>query len=433
MVRVLFVTTPTKAPGHHRVPLAWAFRAAGHDVCLADRPNLVDEITRTGLTAVPIGEAIEADENIAASERLLEGIAPENLPAPEALMRIDETRPEVLTYDFMHGVFTVMTTTVFRTFSPPSTITELVGFACEWRPDLVLWDPLVFAGPVAAKACGAAHARLLYGLDMVGLMRGRYLEAMARRPAPYREDPLEEWLAPALDRNGCGFDEDIITGQWTVDPVPPSQQLPTGIRYLRMQHVPYNGMSVVPKWLRKPPDRRRVCLSLNLPHPEVTGGDDVPVDLLLEALDGLDIEVVALSTPLLSGASRGMPANVRLADPGTLNELLPTCSAIIHQSDVWTLHSAFAHGVPQLVLPGKLWDIPMRAAQVQEAGIGLTVPNVEHATSAELRGMLLRVLEEPEFARNAARLQAELRSASPPSEMVLRLEQLVAEHRVPNR
>jgi UDP:flavonoid glycosyltransferase YjiC (YdhE family) len=61
------------------------------------------------------------------------------------------------------------------------------------------------------------------------------------------------------------------------------------------------------------------------------------------------------------------------------------------------------------------------------------VPNVEHATSAELRGMLLRVLEEPEFARNAARLQAELRSASPPSEMVLRLEQLVAEHRVPNR
>jgi L-2-deoxyfucosyltransferase len=180
--------------------------------------------------------------------------------------------------------------------------------------------------------------------------------------------------------------------------------------------------------LRETPERRRVCLSLNLPHPEVTGGDRVPVDVLLEAVDGLDVEVVAQSTPLLRGASRELPDNVRLVDSGTLNELLPSCSAIIHQSDVWTLHSAFAHGTPQLVLPGKLWDIPMRAAQVQDAGIGLTVPDVEHATATELRGMLLHVLEEPSFARNAARLQAELTSAPAPSDTVLRLEKLIAEH-----
>lgn len=427
-MRVLFVTTPTKAPGYHRVPLAWALRAAGHDVCLADRPNLVDDITRTGLTAVPIGEALEADENIAASERRLEGVAPAELPDPEVLMRIEETRPEKLTYDFMHGVLTVMTTTVFRTFSPPRTIAELVGFTRNWRPDLVLWDPLVFAGAVAARACGAAHARLLYGLDMVALMRRRYLEAMGRRPPEWREDPLEEWLAPALERYGCAFGEDVVMGQWTIDPVPPSQQLPTGIRYLPMRHIPYSGTSVIPKWLREPPERRRVCLSLNLPHPEVTGGDRVPVDVLLEALDGLDVEVVAQSTPTLRSATRELPGNVRLVDSGTLDELLPSCSAIIHQSDVWTLHSAFAHGIPQLVLPGKLWDIPMRAVQVHDAGIGLTVPDVEHATATELRDMLLRMLEEPSFARNAARLQAELMSAPAPSDTVRRLEKLIAEH-----
>ncbi|WP_200827002.1 activator-dependent family glycosyltransferase [Thermomonospora echinospora] len=426
----MFVTTPTKAPGHHRVPLAWALRAAGHEVRLVDRPNLVADITRTGLTAVPIGEALEADENIAASDRLREGggIAAD-VPGPEDLMRIEETRPEKLTYDFMHGVLTVMTTTVFRTFSPPRTIEELVAFAREWRPDLVLWDPLVFAGPVAAKACGAAHARLLYGLDMVALMRGRYLAAMAERPPEWREDPLEEWLGPVLERYGCSFGEDVVTGQWTIDPVPPSQQLPTGIRYVPMRHVPYNGPSVVPKWLRETPKRPRVCLSLTLPHPEVTGGDRVPVAALLEALGGLDVEVVAPSSPLLRDAERDLPGNVRVVDSAPLNELLPSCSVIIHQSDVWTLHTAFAHGVPQLVLPGELWDIPMRAVQVREAGAGLTVPDVEHATAGELRALLLRLLNEPSFARNAARLQRELMSTPAPSDTVARLERLTDRHR----
>ncbi len=172
-----------------------------------------------------------------------------------------------------------------------------------------------------------------------------------------------------------------------------------------------------------------MCLSLNLPHPEVTGGAGVPVDAVLEAVAGLDVEVVAQETPLLRRASGELPANVRLIDAGTLNELLPSCSAIIHQSDVWTLHSAFAHGVPQLVLPGKLWDIPMRAAQVHEAGIGLAVPDAERAGAAELRALLLRVLQEPSFARNAARLQAEMASAPAPSDTVSRLEELVARHR----
>ncbi|MFP3961863.1 activator-dependent family glycosyltransferase [Actinomadura fulvescens] len=424
----MFVTTPTKAPGHHRVPLAWALRAAGHEVRLVDRPNLVADITRTGLTAVPIGEALEADENIAASDRLREGggIAAD-VPDPEDLMRIEENRPEKLTYDFMHGVLTVMTTTVFRTFSPPTTIEELVAYAREWCPDLVLWDPLVFAGPVAAKACGAAHARLLYGLDMVALMRGHYLAAMAERPPEWREDPLEEWLAPWLERYGCSFGEDVVTGQWTIDPVPPSQQLPTGIDYVQMRHVPYNGPAVVPKLLHEAPKRPRVCLSLTLPHPEVTGGDRVPVAALLEVLGGLDIEVVAPPSPLLRSVE--LPDNVRVVESAPLNELLPTCSVIIHQSDVWTLHTAFAHGVPQLILPGELWDIPMRAVQVREAGIGLTVPDVEHATAGELRALLLRLLNEPSFARNAAGLQRELMSTPAPSDTVARLEALTAQHR----
>jgi hypothetical protein len=41
---------------------------------------------------------------------------------------------------------------------------------------------MTFAGAVAAKACGAAHARLLFGLDVVGHARQAHQRWLAGRP-----------------------------------------------------------------------------------------------------------------------------------------------------------------------------------------------------------------------------------------------------------
>ncbi|BDM71236.1 glycosyl transferase [Streptomyces nigrescens] len=429
-MRVLFTTVPTKAPGFHRTALAWALRAAGHEVCLANRPNLVEDITRTGLTAVPVGTPFHPDDYLADSERQLAEAGGEgDYPDPEQLMHMDELRPELLDYTYMQGVFTTMTTLVFRPFCPTEVVDELVSFAREWRPDLVLWDPFVFAGPVVAKAVGAAHARLLYGLDLIGHMREHYLDAVRKRPAELREDPVEEWLGPVLDRYDTAFSEDVVTGQWTIDPVPTSMRLPVDLPYLPMRHIPYNGRAVIPHWLTEPPERPRVCLTLGLPHPEVTGGDRLPVEPVLEAMAGVDAEVIAVSeTGRLAGV-RAVPDNVRLVDHVPLNELLPSCSAIVHQGDVWTLHTAFAHGVPQVVLPGDLWDIPMRADQVQEAGVGLRPLDVAGVTAGEVREMVVRVLTDPAFARRAAALRDEMVATPAPRDLVPVLEKLTAEHR----
>ncbi|MFF2750047.1 hypothetical protein ACFVVA_31480 [Kitasatospora sp. NPDC058048] len=54
-----------------------------------------------------------------------------------------------------------------RNTVPDRMIDDLVAFARDWRPDLAVWDTMTFAGPVAARACGAAHARLMFGLDLV--------------------------------------------------------------------------------------------------------------------------------------------------------------------------------------------------------------------------------------------------------------------------
>jgi glycosyltransferase (activator-dependent family) len=419
-VRVLFDTLPAKAHLFAQIPVAWALRAAGHEVCIASSPELSADITASGLTAVALGPELNQSA-MAEHNREREAEAGTGAPSPEDLLRLDEFRPEELTYDFMHGLFTVMTTLVFKTFSPRDMMDDLVRFARGWEPDLVVWDTMVLGGGVAAEACGAAHARLLYGLDLVGKMRESYLSALRRRPPGLCEDPLREWLEPVLARYGCGFSEDVVVGQWTIDPVPSSLRLDGGQLCVPVRGVPYNGRAVVPGWLREPPKRRRVCLTLGLSHREVLGGDRVSVAGLLDALGGLDVEVVAtLNADQLSGV-REVPGNVRVVDFVPLNELLPTCSAVVHQGGFGQSQSAIVHGVPQVVVPNGLWDTVPRALRLQELGVGLC--------GGEIAEMVRRVLDEPSFTRAARRLRTEVLATPAPSDIVPLLEKLAAASR----
>ncbi|SEF65313.1 glycosyltransferase, activator-dependent family [Thermomonospora echinospora] len=430
-MRVLFVTLPTKAHAFAQVPLAWALRAAGHEVCVASQPELVDDITRTGLTAVPIGPELDQAGMVEENRRQREAAEQADLdvPDPELLLKLDGLPPEAVTYDYMQGLFTVMTTLAFKALSPQHAMDELVRFAREWRPDLVVWDTLVLAAPVAAKACGAAHARLLYSLDLLGRMRERYQSELARRPVEVWDDPVREWLESTLDRYGCGYSEDLMLGQWTIDPVPSSMRLPVDLPYVPVRFVPYNGRAELPGWLRRSPERRRICLTLGLSFREMLGGDRVSVAELLDAVADLDVEVVAtLNAEQLAGVDK-VPDNVRAVDFVPLNELLPGCLAIVHQGGFGQVQTAMAHGVPQVVLPNGTWDTVPRAWQVQDFGAGLVVDDPDRVSAAEIREKVVRVLQEPGFAVSAARLREEMLATPAPAEIVPLLERLTAEHR----
>lgn len=430
-MRVLFTTLPFKAHAYPRVPLAWALRAAGHDVRFASNPDLVDEIARTGLPVTPVGDPL-APAEMMAGIREREAAAREaddDPPDPGVLMRMDQD-PAELTYDQMHGLFTVMTTLVFRNLSPDRTIEDLVALSREWRPDLVVWDPLGFAGAIAAEAVGAAHSRLMYGLDLVGRMRQGYLDRVRQLPPELREDPLQEWLAPVLGRYGARFDEDVVTGQWTVDPGPAWMRLPVDHHYVTVRPVSYNGRATVPHWLRDPPPRRRICLTLGLSHREVLGGNRLDIGELLRGVAGLDVEVVAtLDADQLATVAQ-VPPNVRAVGFAPLNELLPSCAAVIHQGGTGTTQTALAHGVPQVLLPGDLWDTRLKADQLAGSGAVVVVPDAERLTADELRAALVRVLDDPACAAAADRLRTDLLAAPAPSQVVPVLELLTAAHRV---
>ncbi|HEY8978440.1 MAG TPA: activator-dependent family glycosyltransferase [Streptomyces sp.] len=430
-MRVLFVTLAVKTHFFVQAPLAWALRAAGHEVYVASQPELMDDITATGLTAVPVGPPLAAEAGMEVSRRQQEAVAARlaDPPNPQDLMRIQELRPEKLTYDFTHGVFTVMTAGVFQNFSAQRTIDDLVDLGRHWRPDLVIWDMTMMGAAVAAEACGAAHARLLYGLDLVGRMRESYLAEAGRRDPALREDPLEEWLTRASAGYGGRFSEELVVGQWTIDPTPSSMRLAVDHPYVPVRHIPHNGRAVVPDWLREPPKRRRVCLTLGVSFRDVQGGGQASASTLLEALAELDAEVVATLSPQQREAAGTLPDNVRAVDFVPLNELLPSCSAIVHHSGYGTWQNALVHGVPQVAVASDVWDGVPRAELIDKAGAGLALP--VDAAPEEIRDAVALVLDDASYADKAAALAAEIRATPTPADIVPELERLTAAHRRP--
>lgn len=421
-MRVLFVSFPHHTHYFSMVPLASALRTAGHEVRVASHPDITEQITAAGLTAVPVGTT---------------GWYFDDPHAPELLGRIlgggsghvqgfDFTRddPGQWTHESLLALENIAVASLYASVSNDAMLDDLVAYARHWRPDLVVWEQHTFAGAVVARAVGAAHARLLHGVDITVRARQEFLRQSAALPGPV-QDPTAEWLGRAVRRYAphLGFAEEMVTGQWTIDITPPSSRLDLGLRTVGVRHVPHNGASVVPDWLRAPAERPRVCLTLGLSG-EL---DHAPFSFgaLLDALAGLDAEIVAT----LGAEARRPPGpvaeNVRLVDFVPLNDLLPTCAAIVHHGGVGTRATAELHGVPQLMLPYG-WDTVAKARRVAELGYGLHLPAAELTVDA-LRTAVERLLTEESFTKAADRVRAEILAEPTPNEAVGVLERLTAE------
>ncbi|QFG24799.1 activator-dependent family glycosyltransferase [Actinomadura sp. WMMB 499] len=420
-MRVLFTTIPSSSHLQVMVPMAWALRTAGHEVVFASQPELTDDIVAAGLPAVPVGEAF-AMEAVMVDGRPLD--------AADVGMEVHDLHAGNLTYDRLHGLFTAAAGLFLPMMSPEGMVDELVDFARHWRPDLVIWDQNSFAGPLAAAVAGAAHGRLMFGLDVMGWLRQSYVRMLDERPEGRRDDPFEDWMQPILDRYGLAYERDLAIGQFTLCPLPASVRLDGGVRYVPFRYIPYGGRAVVPDWLRRPPERRRVCITLGVTQRQL-GQDWVPTAELLEAVADLDAEVVATLDAKQLETLPSVPDNVRAVDFVPLDALLPSCSAALHHGGGGTFLTMLAHGVPQVIVPNMLWDTPHKADAVTETGAGLRLDLDRYGglSPDAVRDALRRMLDEPSFAAGAARLRDEVVGTPGPNQVVPVLEKIAAEHR----
>jgi glycosyltransferase (activator-dependent family) len=419
-MRILFTTYSQRTHLFSMVPLAWALRTAGHDVRVACQPRFAAEITGAGLTAVPVAKHDTSWHRLAEVHSDHED---PDLPAPydSAVMRDEDMSWE----EMRHG-YKVMIALWHKVNNFPL-IAGLVEFARAWQPDLVVWEPTTHAGAIAAEACGAAHARLMWSIDVFGAARAAYLRTMAAQASWDRSDPFADWLGGYARKYGLEYTERMATGDFTVDQLPDSLRLEApGVEYLPVQYTPYGGPSVVPKWLHEPPSRPRIAFTLGSTAIEKSTGYAFDLTGILRQLSTLDVEVVATIAESEQHKLGELPANVRLVSFVPLDALAATCSLVINHAGPGTLLTTARHGVPQLHLP---WDFdePELARRSALAGASMML-EAHEVTPATVLDRARRLLNERRFRQGAHLLRGDIYALPTPNELVRRIEELTRKH-----
>ncbi|GII90691.1 activator-dependent family glycosyltransferase [Sinosporangium siamense] len=418
-MRILFATYAEKSHFLVMVPLAWALQNAGHEVRVASQPELTDVIVRSGLTAVPVGK----NHDMYRVNRAFKFFDPR---AEVSRFDMSGTTWEQVGWEHLRlgyqGYVRWWPWLVNR-----GLVGDLTDFCRHWQPDLVIWEPLTYSGAIAAKASGAAHARLMWSVDLFSRLREEFMAARDRQPGPVLEDPLAEWMDARARTVGVEFSEDMAHGQFIIDHNPPSMSLGLDLPYVPTRYVPYNDVATVPRWLRAEPERPRICLTLGTTATERFEGYAVSVQDLLDSLSDLDVEVVATLSEQAQAKLRHVPGNTRVVSFAPLHVLAPTCAAMINHGGNGTFYTTLINGVPQLVIP-TMFDEPVRAKRLAEEGAGLTLQPAE-VTGEKIRACVERLLGEPSFAEHSARLRAEMLAMPSPNDVVPQIEELTARHR----
>jgi UDP:flavonoid glycosyltransferase YjiC (YdhE family) len=397
-------------PTHYfpMVPLGWALRAAGHEVRVASQPALADAITQSGLPAVVVGHDVDVAgifDRMSSKSHTSAGAGrggADRHDKPPWENR-DRLSPEQQREWSLRGL---------GMFVAPAEamIDDLLDFARHWRPDLVVYEPTSFAGPLAAARLGIPGVRHLWGMDYT--LESTGLHAVA--------------LAPVMDR--LGLAEIASVGAVTVDNCPGSLQVPGDHPRLPVRFVPYNGPGTAPGWLLDPPARPRVCVTLGTTNSRLMP-NLVQTRPVLEALSRAGLEVVAALSTRDAARLGPPPAGVRVAQSLPLHLLLPSCDLILHQGGMGTSMTALAHGVPQLIMP-VLPDQTWGARHFVAAGVATQVPLWE-ASEKVLTDRASQMVGTPGYRAAAAALQAEIAAQPPPSAVVARLERLAGAQREP--
>jgi len=414
-MRVIFTAYAVRTHFYSMVPLARALEAAGHEVRVASQPELVPDITRAGLTAVAVGR----DHGMWRVLKLRHGSERWAALPPFDVAGVSEWEGGV---GYLRAGYEDVVPWWFRLVNDPMA-DDLVALCRSWEPDLVVWEPGTFVGAVAARACGAAHARMTWGVDFFARTREQFLRLRAQDPRGPGSDPLGEWLTALAGRFGVEFDEELTEGQFTLDQLPEPFRLETSVDYVPVRYGIYNGPSVVERWLWDRPARPRIGFTLGLSAVERLAGYAVSVPEILEALSALDVEVVAA----VRGWEGPAPRNVRVTDFVPLAALVPTCRAMVHHGGFGTIGTTALHATPQLSMPDQM-DAIWLADGVTSYGAGISLP-VDGVSGKAVVAGVEQLLEDPSFTVGARRLQADLHAMPSPADVVGRLVELTARHR----
>lgn len=420
-MRVLLCSVAERTTFMPMVPLGWALQAQGCEVLTAVQPDLVDAVTASGLRAAKVGR----DHQFWRVMKGVVGFAAEtDVPGLSHAMR---DASELDSTSVIEGYRSVVPWW-WRSVNDPM-IGDLVDLARRWRPDLVIWETVTFAGPIAAAAVGCRHARFVWTVDVFAVYRRRYHELVVNPSGA--DDPLQAWLSARAASYGATFDERMVLGEKTITFLPESLRWPVGgygddgsVNYVDMQFIPYNGRAVVPSWLQELPSRRRVVITLGTSAIDRFGRYVMPVRDIVLAVASLYVEVV-VTVPASEHAALGaLPSNVRLESFVPLDALMATTAVVVDHGGPSTVCTVARHGVPQLVVHAE-FDAPVLGELLSKCSAGKVISPGDVNRGA-IRSAVVALRDDPAFSRGAQRLAAEIRAMPTPATTVTTLHEWVS-------
>ncbi|ASW57606.1 hypothetical protein CIK06_11165 [Plantactinospora sp. KBS50] len=392
-MRVLFSVSAW--PGHYfpMVALGRRLLATGHELRVLCAPSQAGAVTAAGLPAVPVLDGLDMVLQARLSHywQAQAGGWPHPWlpPHPETGAELSDLADfDFPAYRREHRENTLAATV--RSFD------AAVSVARSWRPDVVVHDRLSLDGLLAARVTGVPAALHLWGpvgTDEPGELRlmpgdptGSFARYGVAEPTPdsirYVIDPCPQRLRPAI---GAATRLDV-------------------------RYTPYHGaLDGTDPAPARPGDRPRVCVVWGTSVTAMVGPRSFVVPELVEALAGLDVEVVVL----LSAADRD-----RLPDPGParvltgapLDRVLPGCAAVIHHGGAGCVMTSVAAGVPQLAVTFA-GEQAANADRIAAAGAGRHLPGAEFGVDV-VRKLVGELVTDRAYP-TAARLLADQDAARP--------------------
>jgi L-noviosyl transferase len=370
-MRVLFTSTPGFGHLFPMVPLAWAFRCAGHQVLVAAPTQIAKAVRSAGLEHSTVG----------------------GTQAPLQL-RLEEAHPAG-----------------DRNFSvepwvelAERAVAGTIDVVREWRPHLVISDFADFAGPIAATLAGVPKVSHHWGLHVSDELLGSLLRGQTLR----RLHALYERV---------GLQPQDVAPNVTIDLCPPSLVRFDNHGWLRMRHIPYCGAGIRSPWLWAPRSRPRVCVSMGSVPTEAgvhglrdvaRGLADFPGEVILTGAGSRDSELGEL------------PDNVRRGGWLTHDQVMPGCDAVIHHGGSGTVLNSALFGLPQLILP-QMFDQFENAERMLASGAARVIEFGDRAPD-EVHRQLDLLLTRRSYRDEATRLRFEIEAMPLPGEVVARLE-----------
>lgn len=156
-------------------------------------------------------------------------------------------------------------------------------------------------------------------------------------------------------------------------------------------------------------DRPRVLIALST---NWFPGQEGTMQKLLDAVDGLDLDVVVTTGPSIDPATLRSPANATLHQRADHDQLLAGVDLVVGHGGHGTTMRALARDVPLLIVPSFTFaDQPAVGQRVQEAGAGRTLP--AKTSMADLRRAITELAAPGPHREGAAVLGARLRALDP--------------------